>query len=119
MTIKECYCQAGGTYDVVAARIGNEARIEKYLRKLLTDESYQNMLTALEQENWEQAFLCAHNLKGLCSNLALDPAAQAASVLCESLRHGAPAQDITPLRQELVTAYTRTLTAVNRLFAEV
>ena len=96
MTIEECYRQAGGDYNEISERIGNTARIQKYLQKFSVDESYQQLLAALAQENWKDAFLCVHNLKGMCATLSLNNAAHAAGVLCEALRHGQP-QEISPL----------------------
>lgn len=117
MTIKECYALAGGNYSEVMERIGNETRIQKYLKKFSEDNSYSELLAALAEENWYGAFRCAHNLKGLCANLSLDRAAQAAGIVCEALRHGKPEADLTELCSELDAAYRQTLSAVNSFFA--
>ncbi len=117
MTIKECYALAGGNYSEVMERIGNETRIQKYLKKFSEDNSYSELLAALAEENWHGAFRSAHNLKGLCANLSLDRAAQAAGTVCEALRHGKPEADLTELCGELDAAYQKTLSAVNSFFA--
>lgn len=115
MTIQECYQNAGGNYEEVSTRIGSEAFLLKYLGKFQHDKSYQELLTALSQENWQEAFFCAHNLKGLCGNLALTQAWQAASALCEALRHGKPQEDISVLCSRLGSAYQQTLDAISRV----
>lgn len=117
MTMEECYALVGGNYREVMERIGNETRIQKYLKKFSADNSYYELCAALAEENWHRAFLCVHNLKGLCANLSLDGAAQAASTLCEALRHGKPEGDIAALCDELDAAYRQTLSAVNSFLA--
>ena len=39
MTMEECYALVGGNYREVMERIGNETRIQKYLKKFSADNS--------------------------------------------------------------------------------
>lgn len=86
MTIQECYIQMGADYQEVSERLGNDARIEKYLGKFMKDGSYIGLCRALADENKSEAFAFAHSLKGQCLNLSLTNLSKASGALCESLR---------------------------------
>ena len=66
--------------------MGNEAMYLKFLVKFLDDQNCINIGKNLEAENYEEAYKCAHTLKGVAANLGLEPLQRAVSVLVEELR---------------------------------
>ena len=97
MTIQEFYESIHGNYEEVRGRLMKDERILKYLRLFPADENCDNCFAALDAEDYDTAFRCAHNLKGMCLNLGLGDYTNAAVELCESLRNGKPAIDLAPL----------------------
>lgn len=114
MTVKECY-QVIGDYREACDRLGNDQRICKYLDKFRRDTSFFAFCRALEEEDYKQAFICIHNLKGLYLNLSLSFAGSCASELCEKLRNGRPEDDISALVAEAKRNHEQAVQAVNEL----
>lgn len=97
MTIQDFYKNINGDYSEVMSRLMKDERILKYLKLFLSDDNCDGCFSALAAEDYDTAFRCSHNLKGMCLNLGLGDYTTAAVELCESLRHGKPDIDITPL----------------------
>lgn len=114
MTVQECY-NVIGNYDEVSARLGSERLIRKYLDKFRADDSLECLCSALESEDYEQAFLCIHNLKGLYLNLSLSQVVHSSVILCEMLRHGAPEEDITPFLEDVKRDHDQAVETINEL----
>lgn len=66
--------------------MGNEAMYEKFLKKFKDNSNYSGLAESLEAGNYEEAFKCAHTLKGVSANLGLDPIYKASSDLTEEFR---------------------------------
>lgn len=66
--------------------MGNEGMYMKFLKRFPEDPNYQNLGVNLEAGNYEEAFRCAHTLKGVAANLGLVPVQTAVSGLVEELR---------------------------------
>lgn len=69
---KEKLGEAG--IDVSAALerfMGNEALLERFLKKFLNDASYEKLVAAIDAEQQEDALAAAHTLKGVSGNLAM------------------------------------------------
>ncbi|MDO5136093.1 MAG: Hpt domain-containing protein [Eubacteriales bacterium] len=116
MTVKECY-QVIGNYEEASARLGNDARIQKYLDKFRKDQSLDQMCQALEQQDYHQAFVCIHNLKGLYLNLALSRVGSSASELCDLLRNGKPEGDFSQMVDKVKQDHEQAVEMVGRLLA--
>lgn len=86
MTIPEFYDSVGGSYQDIISRLHTDERIIKFLKLFLKDDSYQILKKYMQEENWEKAFLAAHNLKGVTRNLSMDDIGNAASNVTEALR---------------------------------
>lgn len=86
MTVQECYARIEGDYDEVMMRLRTDERVKKFLGMFLRDENYGRLCTAMEEQNYEQAFMEAHTLKGVSQNLALTALGREASNLTELLR---------------------------------
>lgn len=94
----------------LARFVGNEALFLKFLKKFRSDMSYANLIMNLEEGNYEEAFKCAHTLKGVSANLGLNLIAKPTSELTELLR-GKAASEVDTERveeekQKLKEAYT-------------
>ena len=86
MTIEECYSIMGGDWDGIKRRLGNDALIAKLSLKFLSTKEYSEIGDAINNRDWEKAFLNAHTLKGVALNLGYNELAKAASALTELLR---------------------------------
>ncbi len=108
--LKQKLAENGADVDGAIRRfMGNEALYSKFLGKLKDDTSYENLLKSLDQGNFEEAFKCAHTLKGVSANLGLDPISEISSNLTELLR-GKEASEVdleqvSTERRELVKKY--------------
>ena len=86
MTIEECYSIMGGDWDGIKRRLGNDALIAKLSLKFLSAKENSEIGDAINNRDWEKAFLNAHTLKGVALNLGYNELAKAASALTELLR---------------------------------
>ena len=93
MDLRTCYEQLGGSYDDVLGRIPSERLVDKFLRKFLADESFSGLCSAMAAGSRSEAFLMAHTLKGVCSNLGFTRLFRSAAALTELLR---PEADAVP-----------------------
>lgn len=71
MTVEQCYKQLGGDYADIIRRMRTDERVIKFLGMLLRDDSFCQLKTALENEDYETAFRASHTLKGVLLNLSL------------------------------------------------
>ncbi len=56
------------------------------LKKLVADENFEKLGAALLSEKCEDAFVCAHTLKGVISNMGLKQMQETIVTIVESLR---------------------------------
>lgn len=105
MTLIEFYDAVGGNYDNVMKRLMTKKIACKYIFKFVDAPDYQELLSTVENGNWTDAFRFAHNLKGVGLNLGFDRMANAASVLCEEIRHGPPTHDVAPMLEKITEEY--------------
>ena len=115
VTLREFYDMVGGNYDDVVGRLLMEERIAKYLKKFKDTSDYDQMIAAVENQEWEIVFRMSHNLKGMCQNLGLDRLAKVSSELCEQVRHGAPTLDIKPFVEATTEEYVKNIGAIGLL----
>lgn len=86
MTVQECYAMIEGDYNEVMMRLRTDERVKKFLGMFLRDDNYARLCTAMEEQNYEQAFMEAHTMKGVSQNLAFTALGGEASNLTELLR---------------------------------
>lgn len=113
MDVKEFYLVTSGDYEGTMSRLMTEERIMKYLRKFKDSTEYADMVKAIEAKDWELGFRGSHSLKGMCANLGLSKLQNSASELCETMRHGAPEVDITPLLEQVRTDYDEVIANID------
>ncbi len=68
--------------------MNNEQLLERFLKKFPQDTNYEEMLTAVAEKRYEDAFKAAHTLKGVCGNLSLDTLYENVCTVVELLRNG-------------------------------
>lgn len=91
--------------------MGKDELYLKFLGKFPADQNYANLGTNLEAGAYEEAYKCAHALKGVVGNLGLTPIFEKVSALVEELRNKADA-DVDAARagalwQEIKDAYEK------------
>ena len=116
MTLQECYAAMEGDYKGVLGRLGSERMVQKFALKFLNDPSYDNLVKAMAEENYEEAFRAAHTIKGVCQNLDFTKLFHSSSELSEALRNGFTPE--APALVERVTADYRQTTDAIRAFQE-
>ena len=97
--------------------MGNDGIYQKFLGKFPNDPNYANLGTNIESGNYEEAYKCAHALKGVVGNLGLTPIFENVSTLVEDLRNKANA-DVDAARaneewQKIKTVYEKFITIIN------
>lgn len=97
--------------------MGNDAIYLKFLGKFPGDPNYANLGANMEAGNYEEAYKCAHALKGVVGNLGLTPIFENVSVLVEELRNKANADVDAALAneewQKVKTVYEQFITIIN------
>ena len=86
-TLVEKVREYGADVDGAMERfLDDEDLYEKCLLTFVDDESFAGVKNALENKDYEQAFNCAHTLKGVAANLGLTPLYDAIVGIVEPLR---------------------------------
>lgn len=87
-TLKSALKESGVNLETALERfLGNEALLERFLRKFLEDKSFGEIITAMELNHSEDAFKAAHTLKGVAGNLSIDSVYHAVIPIVEALRN--------------------------------
>lgn len=116
MTVKECYDAMGADYNDVFGRLRSDERIQRFLLKVLEDDSYDLLVKSLEEKNIEEAFRAAHTIKGVCMNLSLTRLYKSSQTLTEALRNRHDyGDDIQPLFEKVTADYEFTMQTIRGL----
>lgn len=115
MTVQELYSELDGDFYGVSQRLPSEALIVKFLKKFVDSDELSVFKENLAAKNYKDAFRNIHNIKGVCLNLGLDKLGEVSSELCETLRNGEPAQDITGFIEKVEQEYARTVEIIGKL----
>lgn len=86
MTIQECYQLFDGDFQDVLSRLIDAARVEKFSLRFLDVTEYNDLKEAMSKQDWNNAFLAAHTLKGVSLNLGFSKLAKVDAELTEVLR---------------------------------
>lgn len=97
--------------------MGNDAIYQKFLGKFPADPNYANLGSNIEAGAFEEAYKCAHALKGVVGNLGLTPIFNKVSDLVEELRNKTAdevdAARANELWQEIKTVYEKFIVIIN------
>lgn len=88
MTIEELYQSLGGDFSKVCSRLPGRRFVERFLRRYLTDDSAQKLMTALNAGDSAESFRLTLALKGVAGNLGFGDLEAATARLAEILRAG-------------------------------
>lgn len=111
MTLRECYESIQGDLDGLIGRVMGEERAERFSMKFLNDQSYSQLMDAIDQGDFENAFRAAHTLKGVCANLGFTKLQEIAAELTEAMRGGTKPEN-TELIEQTKAEYERTMQAL-------
>lgn len=87
MTLNECYSLIGGDFDELLNALGSEGIIQKFLLKLIDENTHLILENSLKEKNYEEAFRASHTIKGITLNLCLKRLFSFVNPLTEALRH--------------------------------
>lgn len=119
MNLKECYEELGGNFDEVQKRLRKEEMIKKFVLKFLNDKSFENLINAVENHNYSDAFMAAHTLKGVCQNLSFERLFKSSNLITEALRGDNHDESlISELVGKVTEDYRITAGAIEKLKAE-
>lgn len=90
MTIKECYDMMGADYNSICERFGGEELVRRFAVKLLEDPTYDSLLEAVADGDWNRSFRLVHTLKGIAANLSFTRLEVSAGAMTEAIRGGVP-----------------------------
>lgn len=74
MTDEQKNLLTGRNFDVkgtLSRFMNKEELYERFLIKFLDDNNYSKLIKALEEKNYEEAYVGAHTLKGVAGNLGI------------------------------------------------
>lgn len=87
--LREKLLDAGVNIETAMERfMNNEKLLEKFLKKFPQDPNYEELLVAVAEKRYEDAFKAAHTLKGVCGNLSLESLYENVCTVVELLRNG-------------------------------
>lgn len=97
--------------------MGNDAIYQKFLGKFPADPNYANLGINIEAGAFEEAYKCAHALKGVVGNLGLTPIYEKVSELVEEMRNKTSeevdAARANALWQEIKVVYEKFIAIIN------
>lgn len=86
--IKSAYDKIGADYADAKRRLVSDDLVARFAIKFLADDSFSKLEAGMAARDVKAAFMAAHTLKGVCSNLGLTNLFEPASQLTEILRAG-------------------------------
>ncbi len=57
--------------DLLRRLMGNAALIKIFVNKFMSDRTYEELVTALNEKDMKKAEIASHTLKGMCGNMSL------------------------------------------------
>lgn len=110
--VKAQMIESGFDYDDAVYRfLGNEQMYHKFLKKLLEDTCYEQIVQGVTDCSASSVFTSAHTLKGVAANLGITPVQQLASQITEATRDKADAdvdfEQIKTMVEQLEVKYKR------------
>lgn len=111
--IQDAYEKIGADYNDVVRRLTSEALVVRFAGKFLQDNSFENLCTALANNDVNGAFLASHTLKGIAQNMGFSNLFEPSNALAEFLR---PIPETAAGSEELFAAveaeYNKTTEAI-------
>ncbi len=118
MTIQELYAEIGGSYEQAVKIMKLDKMIDRYVRRLKSSGFDDQLAAASETMDPSALFETAHAMKGVCANLGLVNLAEAAHVITEEFRPGAPRtlsdDEVCEKLKALKDMYRKTIEGITR-----
>lgn len=86
MSIQEFYEKIEGDYKDVLLRLPTEDFVIRFVKRFPTDNTYNELISAIEANDATASFEAAHKLKGIAANMAFTKLYQVLFDLVEDLR---------------------------------
>ncbi len=117
MNLNDFFPLVGGDYKDITERLVSERLIYKYIGRFPADPCYQELLTALKNNDVKEAFRAAHTMKGICATLALGDLYKLSCELTELFRN---AEKINYEKTDIIInkfteSYNKTIQLINEL----
>ena len=114
-SLKTQLIKAGVDVNSVLERfMGNEALLERFLKKFPQDENYQKLCSAMEARDLDAAIAASHTLKGVCGNLSITPLFDLLNNQVAALRSN-DWQNAEEMMPQISKAYTAVTDAISQL----
>ena len=114
-SLKTQLIKAGVDVNSVRERfMGNEALLERFLKKFPQDENYQKLCSAMEARDLDAAITASHTLKGVCGNLSITPLFDLLNNQVAALRSN-DWQNAEEMMPQISKAYTAVTDAISQL----
>lgn len=114
-SLKTQLIKAGVDVNSVLERfMGNEALLERFLKKFPQDENYQKLCSAMEARDLDAAITASHTLKGVCGNLSITPLFDLLNNQVAALRSN-DCQNAEEMMPQISKAYTAVTDAISQL----
>ena len=98
MSLEKCYELIGGDLDEIINALGSESIVQKFLLKLLDEDTHLLLTSSIEKKDYAEAFRAAHTIKGISLNLSLKRLYSVANPLTEALRHKESLDEVKVLK---------------------
>lgn len=99
--------------------MNNEKLWTKFLKKFKADLSYENLVKAIEEKEWNKAFEAAHTLKGITGNLALSKLHDLVSRQTDYLRgENNDFEAAVAMMPEITEVYEKVLKLIDEVYGE-
>lgn len=105
MTLQELYINIDEDITPVISRLMSKSLIEKLINMLPEDTTLADLNSSLAAGDRQKAFVSAHTLKSILSNLGFTKAAEIDAAIVEELRKGTINSTVQNKTAELNTVY--------------
>ena len=117
MTLQEFAQKSNMELTATISRFGgNEGMLVKFLKKFGQDQTYEELVTAVAQEDYPTVERSAHTLKGVAANLGLEDIRKKSDLIVGAVRNSQYDQ-ISGLYEQLKVCYEQTVENLNALDA--
>lgn len=115
MNLQEASKELNIDYNTALARFGgSEALYQRFLKKFLQENTYNELEQAWENGNYEEIEKKAHTLKGVAGNLSLENLFSISNELVQAIRN-VQYENTQEIYQRLQEEYKHTITVITNM----
>lgn len=115
MDVKAIYEKMGADYQTVLCRfMDNEDLFKKYLAKFVQDQTFTELVMAMERLDYEDILIKAHTIKGISINFDMIALHDSSSELVECIRNKNLDQ-VQPLFEIVEAEYNKVISILQEL----